>query len=580
VLRHQPRPFRLAFALIVLIMIGAVAIGAGTRHTVEASLGTSTGQSLTLVTAGACVFVLLVGVLLWVTGRLREEWKWAQVQHRCAQSTETTMRHSEEQYRILYEDNPSMYFTLDPAGTVLSVNRFGAEQLGYTVEELIGKPVIAVFHEDDKHAVLRQLASLLERPWQVGRWQLRKVHKDGSVMWVEEDARAVCDSDGDLRILVVCQNITERKQAEKAVQFSEQRYRELVGSLDGIVWEADPADFRLLYMSPQVKRILGYTPEQWLTQDVTWKDVIHPEDFPMVMATCQREVEARRNHALEYRMRIADGRIIWIRDVVTVVLEQGRAVKLRGVLFDITDRKQAEEALECSEQTLRLVLQEREQFARDLHDRIIQSIYAIGLTLEECQRLIPGAREKASQKLGAVIVDLNRVIRDVRNYIATPSTESRNLTTDELIVSLQRLTDFMERSTGARFRLTINPEAAAALAQNQRPHLLSIAQEAMSNSLRHAHASTASVSLGLAGNRVCFEVSDDGVGFDPQVIRPESQGLQNIEMRAKKLGAAFQITSRLGYGTQIRLDIPRSERRGHECDSPFDGPDERPQART
>ncbi|MCG3118296.1 MAG: Sporulation kinase E [bacterium] len=134
---------------------------------------------------------------------------------------ETELRHSEVRYHALYEDNPSMYFTVDPAGQVLSVNRFGAEQLGYTAEELIGQSVLKAFCADDHQRVLQQLAECAQHLRQVFHWEIRKVRKDGSILWVKEDARAVQDNDGHMIILIVCEDLTEQKLAEAALRESE-----------------------------------------------------------------------------------------------------------------------------------------------------------------------------------------------------------------------------------------------------------------------------------------------------------------------------------------------------------------------
>lgn len=132
---------------------------------------------------------------------------------------EEALRNSEERYRALYEDNPSMYFTVDTVGKVLSVNRFGAEQLGYTVEELVGQSVLNVFYEDDKKVALEQFATYLQNPRQIASWEFRKVRKDGSMMWVKEVARAVRDTDGNTVVLIVCDDITERKRQDEQIQY-------------------------------------------------------------------------------------------------------------------------------------------------------------------------------------------------------------------------------------------------------------------------------------------------------------------------------------------------------------------------
>ncbi len=131
---------------------------------------------------------------------------------------EEALRESEEKYRALYEDNPSMYFTVDAEGTVLSVNRFGAEQLGYTVDELVGQSVLKVFYEADKEAVQKQLSMCVQNSAEVADWEFRKVRKDGSILWVKEAARAVRGPDGGTIVLIVCEDITQRKEAEEALQ--------------------------------------------------------------------------------------------------------------------------------------------------------------------------------------------------------------------------------------------------------------------------------------------------------------------------------------------------------------------------
>jgi PAS domain S-box-containing protein len=102
---------------------------------------------------------------------------------------EDALRASEERFRTLYQDNPTMYFTVGTDGIVLSVNEFGAEQLGYSVEELVGRPVLDVFYEDDKRAVSEQMKACLRSNGKVAHWEFRKVRKDGAIIWVKEAVR-------------------------------------------------------------------------------------------------------------------------------------------------------------------------------------------------------------------------------------------------------------------------------------------------------------------------------------------------------------------------------------------------------
>ncbi len=124
------------------------------------------------------------------------------------------LQESEERYRVLYRDNPSMFFTLDSDGVIISVNTFGASQLGYSIDELKGQSIFSVIFGEDRTAVKTQLQPCVQNPGQINRWQYRKVRQDGSLLWVEEFARTVTDPNGAINVLIVCQDITDRKQAE------------------------------------------------------------------------------------------------------------------------------------------------------------------------------------------------------------------------------------------------------------------------------------------------------------------------------------------------------------------------------
>lgn len=124
------------------------------------------------------------------------------------------LRRSEEKYRTLYEKNPTMYFTVNTEGTVLSVNQFGAGQLGYTSDELIGNSVLNIFHEEDRPAVMIQLLTCLQKPDQISHWEFRKVRKDGTILWVKETARIMQDKEGTAVFLIVCEDISDQIHAQ------------------------------------------------------------------------------------------------------------------------------------------------------------------------------------------------------------------------------------------------------------------------------------------------------------------------------------------------------------------------------
>ncbi|WP_305076113.1 sensor histidine kinase [Microcoleus sp. FACHB-672] len=159
------------------------------------------------------------------------------------------MRKSEERYRALYEENPSIYFTLDADGNVLSVNAFGAEQLAYTPEELVGQSILKVVYEDDKPAVQQHLLACLQQPAAVSRREVRKVRKDGSLLWVRQVARAVPGNDGNLIVLMLCE---DQKQAQEARLQRETKNTALPQALPDLMFQLDKHS-NLLDFAPESK---------------------------------------------------------------------------------------------------------------------------------------------------------------------------------------------------------------------------------------------------------------------------------------------------------------------------------------
>jgi PAS domain S-box-containing protein len=137
--------------------------------------------------------------------------------------------------------------------------------------------------------------------------------------------------------------IEERKRAEKALFNSQQRYEQLVHSLEAVVWEADAKTFQFTFISQQAERFFGYPLELWVNEASFWSDHLHPDDRKWAVNYCANATAQKQDHDFEYRMITKDNQIIWIRDLVTVVVENEEVVKLHGIMLDITAKKEAEE---------------------------------------------------------------------------------------------------------------------------------------------------------------------------------------------------------------------------------------------
>ena len=133
-----------------------------------------------------------------------------------AKQAEEALRLSEEQWRDVFENNPIMYFMVDAAGRVMAVNPFGAGQLGYRVDELVGQPVLCFFYEADHAEVETNFALCLEQLGRGQSWEFRCVRKDATVLRVRGSAKAVARVNGPI-VLIACEDITEQKRAEEAL---------------------------------------------------------------------------------------------------------------------------------------------------------------------------------------------------------------------------------------------------------------------------------------------------------------------------------------------------------------------------
>ena len=200
------------------------------------------------------------------------------------------------------------------------------------------------------------------------------------------------------------------------------------------------------------------------------------------------------------------------------------------------------------------LLEERERIAMDLHDGIIQSIYAVGLNLERCAELVKDDSREVRAPLERAVDDLNDVIRGIRIYISDLRPTScngrglREAITDA--VKVLKIDSSMEVEV-------IEEGICGELSQQQVAQLSHIAQEALANVLKHAGASSVTVRLLSKDERLMLSIQDNGVGFDPEAVEPTAgQGLRNMAERARALKSTFSLKSAQGSGTEISVQIP------------------------
>lgn len=476
-----------------------------------------------------------------------------QSQRERLEQTEQARASTDRRYQFLVDEASDIIYRTDRTGHFTFINAVAVRVLQYSEAEILGRHFIDFIRQDFRMAVRRFYELQFARKIPTTYFEFPAVTKEGREIWIGQNVQVLTEHERVTGFQAVARDITDRKLTEARLKSTTQKLETLIENSPLAIMSLDTAGNNIVRWNRAAEEMFGWRKEEVLGHPFP---TVPPDMADDSAALWRQAVRDGYLRGVERKRQRKDGTLIDIALWVTVVKDaEGRIVDTFGIVEDITERKRAEGALQQSQDRLKRALHEREQLARNLHDNIIQSIYAIGFTLEDCQRMAREAPEEADQKLDEIIGELNRIIREVRGYLVTPSEETELLSSEELLASLQRLGRFMENTNEMRFAIMLDPAAADRLTAGQRAQFLYVAQEAMSNSLRHSGASTARVSLGRTPQGIRLEIRDDGVGFALPRIRNGSGGLKNIRMRARKIGASLDITSRPMEGTVISMEV-------------------------
>lgn len=218
---------------------------------------------------------------------------------------------------------------------------------------------------------------------------------------------------------------------------------------------------------------------------------------------------------------------------------------------EVEERRRAESALRASESSLRESAELRARLGRDLHDGVIQSIFAAGLGLEGARDMLRSDPTAATRRIEAALTSLNRTIREVRGFITGLEPESRDRVS--FVQALRTLVETLQALHPARIRLELPGTLPPALNAQEEVHALQIVREAISNALRHGGAREIKVAFGAVDGRRELVVADDGAGFEvgTAATRGGGSGLANLAARAAEMQADLKVESAPGHGTRI-----------------------------
>jgi PAS domain S-box-containing protein len=333
---------------------------------------------------------------------------------------------------------------------------------------------------------------------------------------------------------------------------SETRLRTLMTNVPGAIYRcANDPHWTMELISDDIERISGYAPSDFIGNACrTFASIIHPDDRDQVEHDVTQATQSGELFSLEYRIVRADGSVAWVLERGQQVYGSNNRSWLDGVIFDISERRRAEDELHHSLRRL-AVVEDRERIARELHDGVVQSLFGVGMTLQAAS-LVTDQPDVVRACLATSMDSIESVIEDVRNYVF--QLRPGLLVDGQLHAAIDRLARDLQSLSGVVTVIDVDASVAAVLAPRA-GDIIQLAREALSNVRRHAHATTCRVSLKRAEGTALLEIDDDGDGFEPIAAAHSGQGLRNLAERSASLGGQLTIDSG-ATGTTVTIRLP------------------------
>lgn len=482
----------------------------------------------------------------------------ARQQHR-----EEAAKEGEEYFRALIAHASDVITVLTRDGTIRYASPSAEKVLGYPPESLIGRNASDFMHPADTPTFGEAFADLIRHPGASEPFETRLRHRDGSWRIMEGVAANLLENPAVKGIVINVRDITSRKQAEAALQESEERFKRIAENAPDMIFRWSYAR-GFEYVSPASTEVVGYTPEEHYADPGLGYRNIHIDDIPIyesVFSDLANPEGPRRYCVIRWIHK--DGHIKHIEMRMTPIFDRrGDLIAIEGIARDISQHVIARERLR--ELTARLTHaheQERRRVAHELHDEIGQALTVAKMRLRMAENSLPEDATATREKLATLGKLLDETLQNVRAL----SHELRPPLLDEMgwEPALAWLCDsFSQRTglpvlyhhTGGSDRLDGDVELVA----------YRVVQEALTNVARHAGAEEVRVTTSLTPAGLEIVIEDNGRGFNLAALNSGHSfqaglGLLGMQERVDSVGGQLEIQSEPGHGTRVRINLPCKE---------------------
>jgi len=496
------------------------------------------------------------------------------------ESTAHDLADAQNRYRSLVEQMPAVTYMETAGGELLYASPQITDLTGYDPSEW-GENYRRIVHPDD--AARFEAEATASMTGVEYHSEYRVIHRDGRVVWVRDDAVLVTSDDGAPYWQGVMVDVTAEKDAEERLREAEERYRGIVEHVPAAIYlDRAGTDMETVYISPQITAIAGVTPTRWMSEPDLWLRLMHPDDRDALEAGYMAAAGRGEAWTAEYRITTPDGRTIWVHDETTPLHDaDGQLTFIQGVLFDVTERKLAEQALRDSErrereaaERLRALDEMKNTFLAAVSHELrspLTSILGLSLTLERAPDMDDADRDDLLLRLSANARKLDRLLKDLLDIdrLNRGIVEPQRRITDVGMVARMTLENL--EGLAGRDVVAITDEVIMSV---DPPKVERIVENLVMNTARHTHAD-ARIWLRVepVEGGVLIAVDDDGDGvaedlrdviFEPfrqgPTASPHSPGtgvgLSLVARFAELHGGRAWVTDREGGGASFCVFLP------------------------